>query len=113
MFVARYDTYAISLLADEALQWRRALTAGKREDKLIGLELTLDTGKKLQSMPKKKNNAGDRFTFVARFDTYAISLLVDEALSTHCRQEGGQVDQHGAHVGHWQEAAVYAVADHQ
>ena len=53
MFVARYDTYAIYLLADEALQWRRALTAGQREDKLIGLELTLDTGKKLQSMPKK------------------------------------------------------------
>ena len=51
--------------------------------------------------------------FVARFDTYAISLLVDEALSTHCRQEGGKVDQHGAHVGHWQEAAVYADADHQ
>ena len=54
MFIARYDTYAISLLADEASQWRRALTAGKREDKLIGTELTLDTGKMLQSMLKKK-----------------------------------------------------------
>ena len=31
---------------------RRALTAGKREVKLIGTELTLDTGKMLQSMAK-------------------------------------------------------------
>ena len=54
MFVARYDTYVFSLLADEALQWRRAPTAGKREDKLIGLELSLDTGKMLQSMPYRR-----------------------------------------------------------
>ena len=27
--------------------------------------------------------------------------------STHCRQEGGQADRHGAHVGHWQDAAVH------
>ena len=38
---------------DEALQWKRALTVGKWEDKLIGMELTLDTGKKLQSMPEQ------------------------------------------------------------
>ena len=56
MFTARYDPYAISLLADEALQWRRALTADKREDKLIGLELTLDTGKRLQFMPMQFTN---------------------------------------------------------
>ena len=56
MFVARYDTYAISVLADEALQWRRALTAGKREDKLFGTELTLDIGKKPQSMPMQITN---------------------------------------------------------
>ena len=80
MFVARYDTYVFSLLADEALQLRRAFTAGKSEDKLIGLVLTLDTGKMLQSM----SNAGGCFTFVARFVTYTFSLLADVALQWRC-----------------------------
>ena len=52
----------------------RALIAGKREVKLFGTELTLDTGKMYGKY------AGGRFTFVARFDTYTISLLADEAL---------------------------------
>jgi len=56
MFAARYDTYAISLFADEAMQWKRALTAGKWDDQQVGMELTLDTGKKLQSMPKHITN---------------------------------------------------------
>ena len=49
-FVARLDTYTISLLADEGLAVDVMLTAGKREDKLISTELTLDSGKKLQSL---------------------------------------------------------------
>ena len=55
----------------------RALTAGKREVKLFGTELTLDTGKMFAIHGK---TAGGRFTFVARLDTYTISLLADEAL---------------------------------
>ena len=55
-FVARFVTYTISLLADEVLQWRCVLTAGNREDKLISTELTLDIGKKLQSMPMQITN---------------------------------------------------------
>ena len=48
----RWPLHACRLLA-EALQWKRALTAGKREDKLIGMELTLDTGKESESLPKQ------------------------------------------------------------
>ena len=53
MFAARYDTYAISLFADEALDWKRALSKRKAEDDLEGMELTLDTGRKLRSLPKE------------------------------------------------------------
>ena len=28
--------------------------------------------------------------------------------STHCRQEGGQADRLGAHIGHWHDAVVHA-----
>uniref|UniRef100_A0A7S1ABZ8 Opine dehydrogenase domain-containing protein n=1 Tax=Noctiluca scintillans TaxID=2966 RepID=A0A7S1ABZ8_NOCSC len=53
MFAARYDTYAISLFADEALDWKRALSKRKADDDLEGMELTLDTGRKLRSLPKE------------------------------------------------------------
>ena len=113
MFVARYDNYVFSLLADEALQWRRAFTAGRREDKLIGLELTLDTGKMLQSMPKRRLLFHVRRPLCHPHDLLLCRRGLAVEVCTHCRQQGGQVDQHGAHVGHWQEAAVHADADHQ
>ena len=47
--------------------------------------------------------------------THAVTLTRSPSLrtrprnvaSTHCRQEGGQADRHGAHFGHWQDAAVH------
>ena len=61
-------------------QFLLSFTAGKSEDKLIGLELTLDAGKMLQFTP----NAGGCFKFVTRFVTYTISLFADEALQSRC-----------------------------
>lgn len=55
MFAARYDTYAISLYADEAAQWKAAMK-GKEGDELEGMELTLDTGKKIHSTPDDVTN---------------------------------------------------------
>ena len=54
--IALFDTYTISLLPAKALQWKEVLIAGKREDMLIITELTLDIGKKLQSMPMQITN---------------------------------------------------------
>mmetsp|Transcript_77465 Transcript_77465/g.136635 ORF Transcript_77465/g.136635 Transcript_77465/m.136635 type:complete len:411 (-) Transcript_77465:167-1399(-) len=51
MFAARYDTYAISLFMDEGPRWKKSMMAGRWNDKLEGMELTLDTGKKIVSMP--------------------------------------------------------------
>jgi hypothetical protein len=50
MFASRYDTYAISLYADEAAKWKQAMQ-GRWFDKTAGMELTLDTGRKLVSQP--------------------------------------------------------------
>ena len=55
MFAARYETYAISLYADEAANWKQAMK-GRWHDKVEGMELTLDTGKKVVSMPADMTN---------------------------------------------------------
>eukprot|EP00933_Yihiella_yeosuensis_P025268 TRINITY_DN1961_c0_g1_i1.p1 TRINITY_DN1961_c0_g1~~TRINITY_DN1961_c0_g1_i1.p1 ORF type:complete len:411 (+),score=95.45 TRINITY_DN1961_c0_g1_i1:133-1365(+) len=55
MFAARYDTYAISLYADEAARWKQSLS-GRWNDHTNGMELTLDTGRKLVSMPSDITN---------------------------------------------------------
>jgi len=50
MFAARYETYAISLFQDEAARWKSAMMNPRWNDTLApGMELTLDTGRKLQS----------------------------------------------------------------
>ena len=46
MFASRYDTYPISLYADEAERWKKHMTGQRWHDKVEGMELTLDTGKK-------------------------------------------------------------------
>ena len=46
MFASRYDTYAISLYADEAERWKKHMTGQRWHDKVEGMELMLDTGKK-------------------------------------------------------------------
>jgi hypothetical protein len=51
MFASRYDTYAISLYADEAAKWKAAMMGPRWNDKVEGMELTLDTGRKLISQP--------------------------------------------------------------
>jgi len=55
MFAARYDTYAISLYADEAEKWKMAVS-GRWYDKTEGMELTLDTGRKIVSRPNDITN---------------------------------------------------------
>jgi len=55
MFAARYETYAISLYADEAANWKQAMK-GRWHDRVEGMELTLDTGKKVVSMPADMTN---------------------------------------------------------
>jgi len=56
MFAARYETFAISLFQDEAVRWKQALTATRWNDSVLGMELTLDTGRKLRSMPSDITN---------------------------------------------------------
>lgn len=57
MFAARYETYAISLYADEAARWKQAMLKPRWNDPLPpGMELTLDTGKKLFSRPTDITN---------------------------------------------------------
>ena len=56
MFASRYETYAISLYADEAAKWKKHMMGGRWHDKVEGMELTLDTGKKLISTPTDISN---------------------------------------------------------
>lgn len=49
MFAARYETIAISLYADEAAKWKAAC-------QYSGMELELDTGKKIYSTPNEITN---------------------------------------------------------
>jgi len=56
MFAARYETYAISLYADEAARWKQSMGGPRWYDKTEGIELTLDTGRKLVSMPADITN---------------------------------------------------------
>lgn len=56
MFSCRYDTYAISLYADEAAKWKAAMSHSRWNDKLEGMELTLDTGRKIVSRPNDITN---------------------------------------------------------
>jgi len=56
MFAARYDTYAISLYADEAEKWKHAMINPRWNDKTNGMELTLDTDKKTLSFPTDITN---------------------------------------------------------
>jgi len=50
MIASRYDTYAISLYADEAAKWKASMNNPRWNDSLgPGMELTLDTGKTLKS----------------------------------------------------------------
>ena len=55
---------------------------------------------------------GDAAQVAASCSPPARRGLAVEA-STHCRQVGGQADRFGVHVGHWQETAVQAGADHR
>ena len=80
-------TCSPSLQTREALQWRRALIAGRREDKLIGLELTLDTGKMLQSMPKRRWLFHVRRPLCHLHDLPPCSRGLAVEVSTHYRQE--------------------------
>jgi hypothetical protein len=57
MFASRVDTYAISLFADEAERWSAAMKCPRWNDSFgPGMELTLDTGKKLLSRPTEITN---------------------------------------------------------
>jgi len=63
MFSARYDCYALSLYADEAAKWKAAMDekigtypSGVPYHELQGLELNLDTGKKIVSIPSGITN---------------------------------------------------------
>ncbi|CAK9099277.1 Octopine dehydrogenase (OcDH) [Durusdinium trenchii] len=56
MFAARYETYAISLYADEAAKWKTHMMGSRWHDKVEGMELTLDTGRKLISTPSDISN---------------------------------------------------------
>eukprot|EP00913_Durusdinium_trenchii_P022183 g20843.t1 len=56
MFAARYETYAISLYADEAAKWKKHMMGARWHDKVEGMELTLDTGRKLISTPTDISN---------------------------------------------------------
>jgi hypothetical protein len=56
MFASRYDCIAVSLFADEAARWKRAMTGGRWDDRVDGYELTLDTGRKLVSFPADITN---------------------------------------------------------
>lgn len=56
MFASRYHTYAISLYADEAAKWKQAMLGQRWNDHVEGMELTLDTGKKLVSVPSGITN---------------------------------------------------------
>jgi len=56
MFASRYDTYAISLYADEAEKWKQSMLNPRWHDKTNGMELTMDTDKKLVSMPNDITN---------------------------------------------------------
>ena len=66
---------------------KRALIAGRREDKLIGLELTLDTGKMLQSMPKRRWLFHVRRPLCHLHDLPPCSRGLAVEVSTHYRQE--------------------------
>jgi len=57
MFAARYETYAISLYADEAAKWKDAMSKPRWNDSLgAAMELTLDTGRKIVSRPADITN---------------------------------------------------------
>ena len=66
---------------------KRALIAGRREDKLIGLELTLDIGKMLQSMPKRRWLFHVRRPLCHLHDLPPCSRGLAVEVSTHYRQE--------------------------
>ena len=38
MFASRYETYAISLYADEAAKWKKHMMGGRWHDKVEGME---------------------------------------------------------------------------
>eukprot|EP00437_Effrenium_voratum_P019333 CAMPEP_0181441124 /NCGR_PEP_ID=MMETSP1110-20121109/23342_1 /TAXON_ID=174948 /ORGANISM="Symbiodinium sp., Strain CCMP421" /LENGTH=409 /DNA_ID=CAMNT_0023564991 /DNA_START=55 /DNA_END=1284 /DNA_ORIENTATION=+ len=56
MFAARYNTYAISLYADEAAKWKTHMQGSRWHDKVNGMELTLDTGRTVVSTPTDVTN---------------------------------------------------------
>mmetsp|Transcript_471 Transcript_471/g.1349 ORF Transcript_471/g.1349 Transcript_471/m.1349 type:complete len:426 (+) Transcript_471:83-1360(+) len=56
MIASRYETYAISLYADEAEKWKHCMLNPRWNDKTVGMELTLDTDKKLLSIPADITN---------------------------------------------------------
>ena len=104
MFIVRYDTYAISSLrtrpcneCEHSLQARGRSSCSARSSRGT-------LARCLQSMANTQvavSRSSPALTL-----TRSPSLPMRPCSGCEYRQEGGQVDQHGAHVGHWQKAAI-------
>lgn len=70
MFASRYETYAISLFMDEAARWKKVAMSG-RWNETDGMELTLDTGRKLASMP---SDIGNDPSIAAKADVIILAV---------------------------------------